>query len=333
MATVEEVLLLHLLRKRKKSKTKTRRWNVRPLNLNRPFNGEFQCLVLPMREMDDERHFQYFRMSAPTFDKLLHRIAPRIRHAASHSAPIGESERLAGAWDFDRQLYYQGGVPRSLGRVERRIPQVPRRRRLGDYTPGFLEALAISQLHRGNRRQARTGLFYDAGVFARTGFGAKLIRGQLPLPPQASLPGMNIWTPPVFVADEAFPQKVNLMRPYPGPNLSEDQKVYNFRHSRARRVIENAFGILAARWRILGRAMECCIETAEDITKACVVLHNFLAVSDGDLPESTRGYTAARATQDGLAVREIFKEFFQTDQGMLHWQDQHVRRGTAGLDN
>lgn len=27
--------------------------------------------------------------------------------------------------------------------------------------------------------------------------------------------------------------------------------------------------------------------------------------------------------QDGLAVQEIFKEFFQTDQGMIHWQDQY----------
>lgn len=136
--------------------------------------------------------------------------------------------------------------------------------------------------------------------------------------------------------------------------------MYNLRHSRARRVIENAFGVLAARWRILGRAMECCIETAEDITKACLILHNFLAANDQGLTEtdryiphtmcdrdgtpgewrelvqgdtnfrSSRAYTAARATQDGLAVREIFKEFFQTDQGMIHWQEQHVQRGTLG---
>ncbi|XP_059930001.1 uncharacterized protein LOC132473757 [Gadus macrocephalus] len=203
----------------------------------------------------------------------------------------------------------------------------------------------------------------DAGVFGRTEFGAQLIQGQLPLPPHAPLPGTDVLTPPVFVADEAFPQKVNIMRPYPGSQqLSQDQKVYNYRHSRARRVIENAFGILAARWRILGRAMECSIDTAEDVTKACVALHNFLSKGDQSLPEQnryippgmvdgdgapgewrqvvqgdtnlirTRRITAARANQDGMAVRELFKEYFQTEPGRIDWQDRHVRRGTLHED-
>ena len=55
----------------------------------------------------------------------------------------------------------------------------------------------------------------DAGVFCLTKFGSQLIQGQLPLPPHAPLPGTDVLTPPVFVADEAFPQKVNIMRPYP----------------------------------------------------------------------------------------------------------------------
>lgn len=52
------------------------------------------------------------------------------------------------------------------------------------------------------------------------------------------------------MGDEAFKISCLMMRPYPANNFTIEQRVFNYRLSRARRVIENAFGILVSRWRI-----------------------------------------------------------------------------------
>ena len=92
------------------------------------------------------------------------------------------------------------------------------------------------------------GRHSDGGVFSNSAFGKAFESGTLSIPSPRSLTGTTQPALPfAFVGDEAFPLKKNLLRPYPGRNLSEPQAVYNYRLSRARRIIENSFGILAAR--------------------------------------------------------------------------------------
>ena len=81
------------------------------------------------------------------------------------------------------------------------------------------------------------------------------------------------------VGDEIFQLKDNLMHLDPGTRsgkLPIDQAVFNYRLRKARRVIENSFGILVALWRLFRKPI--CAEK-ENITSyilAGVALHNHL---------------------------------------------------------
>ncbi|KAB0804602.1 hypothetical protein PPYR_01572 [Photinus pyralis] len=98
----------------------------------------------------------------------------------------------------------------------------------------------------------------------------------MPLPGRDVLPGRNELMGYFFVGDAAFPLCENLMRPFSGKMLNVLKAVFNYRLSRARRVIENTFGILVARWRIFHRAICASPGTADSIIKATVCLHNFI---------------------------------------------------------
>ena len=121
-----------------------------------------------------------------------------------------------------------------------------------------------------------TGRHSDGSIFSNSSFGRALNSAELGLPSaDSSVPGLGEF-PYCFVGDEAFPLRGYLMRPYPGRHLPLHQRIFNYRLSRSRRIIENAFGILVARWRIFRQPIIASPENTKSFVKACVALHNFL---------------------------------------------------------
>ena len=86
--------------------------------------------------------------------------------------------------------------------------------------------------------------------------------------------------PYVIVGDDIFPLKPWLMKPFSGRNVEECYRVFNYRLSRARRYIENAFGMLSAKWRIFHRPIKGNVDLVKVILAATVCLRNYLRLTD-----------------------------------------------------
>lgn len=118
----------------------------------------------------------------------------------------------------------------------------------------------------------------DAYIFGESEIRTAIKNNEIDLPEPRTVGGRSL--PYVLVADSIFRLEKWLMKRFPGKNLAQKRPVSNYRLSRCRRTIENAFGILSAKWRIFRRPSRGSINTVEEIVKACVCLHNYLKQQD-----------------------------------------------------
>lgn len=91
------------------------------------------------------------------------------------------------------------------------------------------------------------GASSDSQVFTYSNLHSAIVNNELGLPQRECLHNDDRPLPYFLVGDDAFALKDWMMKPYPFRGLTYNQRVFNYRLSRARRVVENAFGILANR--------------------------------------------------------------------------------------
>jgi hypothetical protein len=91
------------------------------------------------------------------------------------------------------------------------------------------------------------GASSDAGIFKESELKELMENEEAGVPDPDFLPHDDERTPYFIIGDDAFPLRTWLMNPYAQRYLDHDKRIFNYRLSRARRVVENAFGILAHR--------------------------------------------------------------------------------------
>jgi len=120
------------------------------------------------------------------------------------------------------------------------------------------------------------GRISDSGVYQNTDMWKKFENGQLMLSVDEPLDAeTNIIFPYVFLVDSAFALNKHMMKPYYGVHDKGNGK----RVSRARRVVENAFGIMASVFRVFRRPILLNPNKVTNVTMMCALLHNILRKS------------------------------------------------------
>lgn len=91
------------------------------------------------------------------------------------------------------------------------------------------------------------------------------------------------------------------MKPYAHRKLNMIERIFNYRLSRARRVVENAFGICASRFRVLRSAVEIHPDRMVKVVLAICALHNFL-ITKKSVYASTADFDRETATNASVGV-------------------------------
>jgi hypothetical protein len=121
---------------------------------------------------------------------------------------------------------------------------------------------------------------------------------------------LNLPTDGVFVGDDAFPLRENIMKPYSMKRpLTVKERIFNYRLSRARRVSENAFGIMVSRFRVYEKPIPLQLHKVDQLIKATCVLHNWLGQSTtSTLPGVTDGMLDVEDWEEGRIIPGCWRQ-------------------------
>ncbi|XP_046855143.1 uncharacterized protein LOC124448176 [Xenia sp. Carnegie-2017] len=205
-----------------------------------------------------------YRMSSTTVGRIIYETSnalwDKLKEMGFMKTPCTESDWKKVSKDFEDRWNF----PNMLGAID------------GKHVQMFAPAVSDANYKFTLVDIGDSGRQSDGSVYANSNLGYAIENKLLIMPTDGKITHSTKVLPHLFVGDDAFGLKRHMMKPYPFSNLSERKLIFNYRLSRARRVIENAFGICASRFRVFHRPIVAKVDNVIAISKAVVALHNFL---------------------------------------------------------
>ncbi|KAL0868285.1 hypothetical protein ABMA27_007815 [Loxostege sticticalis] len=333
--SIEDLSIIALLLEEEdKTKKRAKRIAVHPMLKKRKLEGEYWTLFKELVD-DEKKIFIYFRMSrflatgdsfvsiafsyrlgVSTVHKIVKEVCSAIiERLMSETMPVPTKEQ----WQkIAEEFWNTWNFPNCIGAIDGKHVQITAPANSGSQFFNYKKTFSIVLMAIVDADYKF--ICVDVGAYGKNSDGES-----------TNLPGTEITAPYVIIGDEAFPLTTYLMRPYPKPQLGDQRKkIFNDRLSRARKVVENAFGILSQKFRIYNRRIQLDPDNADNVIMATCILHNYIKSGGSQHSHNEEdiiaSYSLSNLPRQGgnhqvaaFNVRENFARFFDSPEGALNY--------------
>ena len=292
-----------------------------------------------------------FRVGRSTISKFLPEVCRAIQDEFTREylkCPTTPDE-----WkELEREFRIRWNVPHALGALDGKHVALKKPKNSGalyhNYK-GFFSIVMLALVDGEYKFRwvdvGTEGSCSDAQIFNASQLKRRIEDGRIGFPDPAPITQGGRDVPYFILADDAFALKTWLMKPYGRRLLTREERIANYRISRGRRVVENAFGILVSRFRVMRTTIELPPETVREMVMTCVVLHNILRSQyqgqpagqqpggdddDDDVPGdcgliggAAGGGQDRNPAREAKRQRDYLKDYFNNE-GAVAWQDGRI---------
>lgn len=297
-----------------------------------------------------------FRLSRKTIAKFVPEVCHAIHQELVDDVMLLPSDE-AGWRRVEEQFRLRWNVPHAIGAMDGKHIRIKKPEHTGGLYhnyKGFFSIILFAVVDADYKflytDVGGMGHQSDCQIYNGSEIKQALDTGALNLPAPDPLPNDDQDMPYFFIGDDAFPLRDSMMKPFSQRGLNLEKRVYNYRISRGRRVVENAFGILAQRWRCFLGCMQQKPENVVTLVHAAVCLHNFLRMrlpgalrdrhydrEDADhnlipgewrqeanlVPMDAR-HQGRRELEEAKRQRQTLAAYFSSPAGSVPWQNEMV---------